>query len=138
MLHDIGSAFKFYDHFKHSQYFIVNSNLYGVPQKDLIIASLVAACHTRVPFDIADWHEYSSIINEEDIDAIKKLGVILRIVECFDRSNGGVIVGLTCDVLGDSVILKTEATGDCTLEIKDAMNALLEFRRAFNKNLEIL
>ena len=72
------------------------------------------------------------------MEAVKKLGVIVRIAECFDRSCGGVITGLSCDVLGDSVILKTKTQGECTLEIKDAMNALVEFKRAFKKNLEIL
>ena len=69
---------------------------------------------------------------------MRKLGVIVRIAECFDRSCGGAIVGLSCDVLGDSVILKTKTQGDCTLEIKDALGALPEFKRAFRKNLEIL
>ena len=50
----------------------------------------------------------------------------------------GVIKSLNCDVLGDSVIMKTEVDGDATLEIKDAMGAGAEFARAFRKNLEIL
>ena len=138
MLHDVGSNLKFYDHHKHTAYFILNSNLYGIPQKDLIIAAFVAASHTKEGLDIDDLRHYIHLLNEEDLEAIKKLGVIVRIAECFDRSMGGVIVDINCDVLGDSVILKTETQGDCTLEIKDAMGALNEFRRAFKKNLDIL
>ncbi|HIU99986.1 MAG TPA: Ppx/GppA family phosphatase [Candidatus Stercoripulliclostridium merdipullorum] len=138
MLHDIGSALKFYDHHKHSMYVIWNSNLYGIPQKDLVVAGIVAACHAKDGFETLDLGRYASMLTEEDFDAIKKLGVIVRIAECFDRSCGGVITGLSCDVLGDSVILKTKTNGDCTLEIKDAMGALPEFRKAFRKNLEIL
>jgi hypothetical protein len=41
-------------------------------------------------------------------------------------------------VLGDSVIMKTEIEGDCTLEIRDAMDAAAEFARSYKKNLEIL
>ena len=47
MMHDIGTSLKFYDHHKHSMYVILNSNLYGIPQKDLIMASMVAALHYR-------------------------------------------------------------------------------------------
>ena len=50
----------------------------------------------------------------------------------------GLVKTLNCDVLGDSVIMKTEVEGDASLEIKDAMNAGTEFARAFRKNLEIL
>ena len=138
MMHDIGTSLKFYDHHKHSMYVILNSNLYGIPQKDLIMASMVAALHYRDGLEQLDCQKYLDLLNEEEISAVRKLGVIVRIAECFDRSCGGVIVGLSCDVLGDSVILKTKTQGDCTLEIKDALGALNEFKRAFKKNLEIL
>ncbi|MBO8424245.1 MAG: Ppx/GppA family phosphatase [Firmicutes bacterium] len=138
MMHDIGSSLKFYDHHKHSMYVILNSNLYGIPQKDLIMASIVAALHYRDGLEQLDCQKYLDLLNEEEISAVRKLGVIVRIAECFDRSCGGAIVGLSCDVLGDSVILKTKTQGDCTLEIKDALGALNEFKRAFKKNLEIL
>ena len=75
---------------------------------------------------------------EEDVDAVKKLGVILRIAESFDRSMSGMVRGVNCDVLGDSVIMKTETDGDCSLEVKDALSASAEFKRAYKKNLEIL
>ncbi len=137
-LHDIGSSFKFYDHHKHSFYFILNSNLYGIQQKDLVMAALVAGLHSNQSLDGVEIQQYLNLLTEEDIDAVRKLGVIVRIAECFDRSMGGVITALTCDVLGDSVILKTESVSDCTLEIKDALNATGDFKRAFKKNLEIL
>lgn len=137
-LHDIGSSFKFYDHPKHSFYLILNSSLYGIPQKDLVIAAIAAGLHSRVPLEGMEVEQYLTILNEEEIDASKKLGVIVRIAECFDRSMGSVIKGISCDVLGDSVILKTESISDCTLEIKDAMSAIYDFKRAFKKNLEIL
>jgi len=137
-LHDIGSSFKFYDHQKHTFYFIMNSNLYGIQQKDLIMAALVAGMHGAQPLSGVEVQQYINMLTEEELDAVRKLGVIVRIAECFDRSMGGVITSLSCDVLGDSVILKTEATADCTLEIKDAMSAVGDFKRAFKKNLDIL
>lgn len=137
-LHDVGSSFKFYDHAKHSFYFILNSNLYGIPQKDLVMAAFVAGLHTKSQLDGSEVEQYLSMLDDEQRDAVRKLGVIVRIAECFDRGMSGVITGISCDVLGDGVILKTEATGDCSLEIKDAMGALPEFKKAFRKNLDIL
>jgi exopolyphosphatase/guanosine-5'-triphosphate,3'-diphosphate pyrophosphatase len=63
---------------------------------------------------------------------------MLRIAESLDRSMAGTIKGINCDILGDSVIMKTEVEGDAALEIRDAMAAGNEFKKAFRKNLEIL
>ena len=102
------------------------------------MAALVAGSHQRDSLEELNAQEYLNLLMEEEIEAVKKLGVIVRIAECFDRSCGKVIVGLNGDILGDSVILKIESEGECVLEIKDALVALPEFRRAFKKNLEIL
>ena len=137
-LHDIGSSFKYYDHPRHSFYLILHSNLYGIQQKDLVMAALVAGMHGNTPFEGTDVQPYLSMLTEEDLEAVKKLGVIVRIAECFDRSMSGVIPSLTCDILGESVILKPDSTNDCTLEIQDAMRAVGDFKKAFKKNLDIL
>jgi aspartate racemase len=69
---------------------------------------------------------------------IRKLGIMLRIAESLDRSMSSCVQVINCDVLGDSVIMKTEVDGDASLEIKDALSASFDFRRIFKKNLEIL
>ncbi|MEG2273850.1 MAG: Ppx/GppA phosphatase family protein [Clostridia bacterium] len=138
LLHDSGMRIKYYNHQLHSSYIILNSNLYGVPHKDLVIAAFVAAGHRKAELNKEDILKYKDMLTIEDVDAIRKLSVILRIAESFDRSMSGVITGINCDVLGDSVIVKTEAEGDCSLEIKDAMSAAPEFKLYYGKNLEIL
>ena len=138
LLHDSGMRIKYYDHHKHSSYIILNSNLYGISHKDLIMASFVAGGHRKSDFNDADMLKYRVMFTEDDVDAIKKLCIILRTAERFDHSMSGLITGINCDVLGDSVIMKTETEGDCSLEIKDALTGASEFKRAYKKNLEIL
>lgn len=138
LLHDTGMRIKFYNHHLHSAYIILNSNLYGASHKEIVIASFIATGHSKSEFSKEDLKRFKEFLTEEDLVAIKKLSVILRIAESFDRSMSGVIKGVSCDVLGDSVIVKTEAEGDCSLEIKDAMSAAAEFKQAYNKKLEIL
>ena len=137
-LHDCGSRIKFYNHPKHSCYMILNSTLYGISHRELVLAAFVAGCHKKEDISPNDWAKYKDIVLEEDLEAVKKLGVILRIAESLDRGASGTIKGINCDVLGDSVIMKTEVEGDAALEIRDAMNANAEFRKFFRKNLEIL
>ena len=103
-----------------------------------MLAAFVAGCHRKEEINASEWARYKDIVSDEDLDIVKKLGVLLRIGEALDRSGMGVVTGINCDVLGDSVIMKTEVTGDAALEIRQAMEAGPDFKRTFKKNLEIL
>ncbi len=137
-LHDLGERVRYYMHAKHSWYMGLNSAIYGATHREIVLASFVACCHNREDIVLSEWQKYKDIVLEEDLDAVKKLGVLLRIAESLDRTRCGMVTGLNCDVLGDSVIMKTEVVGDATLEIRDAEKSNTEFKRAFRKNLEIL
>jgi len=137
-LHDCGMSTQYYGHAKHSCYTILNSAIYGATHREIILAAFVAGCHNHEDVPMIEWQKYKGIVLEEDLDAVKKLGVLLRIAESLDRTHCGMVTGLNCDVLGDSVIMKTVVTGDAALEIRDAEAANPEFKRAFKKNLEIL
>jgi exopolyphosphatase/guanosine-5'-triphosphate,3'-diphosphate pyrophosphatase len=138
MLHDCGMRIKYYNHQRHSCYMILNSTLYGVSHREIVLAAFTACCHKKEDINLYDWNRYRDILSEDDIEIVKRLGVMLRIAESLDRSMAGVVKGINCDILGDSVIMKTEVEGDAALEIRDAMAAGNEFKRAFRKNLEIL
>ena len=138
-LHDAGMRIKYYNHHLHSYYMILNSNLYGISHRELICAAFVASGHRKSSdIDVNELAKYKGILTQEDVDAIRKLAVILSISESLDRSMSGVVTGLSCDVLGDSVIVKTESEGDCALEVKDALSMANEFQAAYGKRLELL
>ncbi len=137
-LHDCGLRVRYYNNQKHSRYMILNSGIYGATHREIVLAAFVAGCHRKEDLAPADWAKYKDIVNDDDLDIVRKLGVLLRIAESLDRDGTGMVTGLNCDVLGDSVIMKTELAGDAALEIRQAMNANAEFKRAYHKNLEIL
>jgi len=135
---DAGKRFKYYKNQKHAAYMILNSNIYGITHHDLVMAALITDMYPTGEINKRDWEPYNSIINEEDYDVAKKLAVILKLAISFDKSRTNVIKEINCDVLGDSVIMKTEIDGDASLEIREANNAAKDFRRVFKKTLEIL
>ena len=137
-LHDIGRKVQYYHHARHSWYMVLGSSIYGATHREIVLAAFVAGCHNREDVPMHDWMKYKDVVLEEDLDAVKKLGVLLRIAESLDRTQCGVVKGVNCDVLGDAVIMKTEVEGDAALEIRDASAANPEFKKAFKKNLEIL
>lgn len=137
-LHDAGTRIKYYDYQKHSGYILLNSSLYGITQREIVLAALVVANYKNDDFSLSDLIKYKEFITEEDVDVIRKLGIMLRIAESLDRSMANTVTSINCDVLGDSVIMKTEVYNDATLEIKNALTAQNDFKRIFKKNLEIL
>ena len=137
-LHDCGEQIKFYDHHKGSFYTLLSSNLYGASHRELILAAFVAYCHRKDDFPMAEWNYYKDLLLEEDKAAVYRLGVMVRLAESLDRTKTGHIKSINCDVLGDSVIMKTITEQDNNLEISDGMKCGAEFARAFKKNLEII
>ena len=137
-LYDAGKRVGFYNFEKHSGYIILNSNIYGISHRDLVMASFVASNTAIEDINPFDWARYKDLVTDEDVDAVRKMGIMLRIASCLDRSLSSVVKGINCDILGDSVIMKTEVDGDATLEINSALEIGADFRKIFKKNLEIL
>ena len=137
-LNDAGTRIKYYDYQKHSGYMILNSSIYGVSHRDLVLASLVATVHKSDEINMSEFLKYKDLLVEEDLEVVRKLGIMLRIAESLDRSMASLVTEINCDVLGDSVILKTQSEGDATLEVRDAVNAQEDFFRIFKKKLDII
>ncbi len=137
-LHDAGRQIDFYNYEKHSGYTILNANIYGLSHRDTVLAAFVAANTSMEDINPADWIKYRDLVSDDDVEAVRKMGVMLRIADSLDRSMTSAVRGINCDILGDSVIMKTELNGDATLEINAALQLGQDFRKVFKKNLEIL
>ncbi len=137
-LSETGKRVSFYNYEKHSGYIILNSNIYAISHRDLVMASFVASNTAIEDINLFDWAKYRDLVNDEDMDSVRKMGIILRIASVLDRSLSCVVNGINCDILGDSVIMKTEVEGDASLEINSALEVGADFRKIFKKNLEIL
>ena len=137
-LYEAGKKVGFYNFEKHSAYIVLNSNIYGISHRDLVMASFVCSSTGIDDINPLDWARYRDLVTDEDVDAVRKMGVILRIACSLDRSLSSIITGINCDILGDSVIMKTETESDASLEINSALEVGPDFRKVFRKNLEIL
>ena len=137
-LHEIGKNVKYYNYQMHSWYMILNAQLYGISHRDIVLAAFAVALHKTEDVSKVEWDRYKDFVNDEDMDTVRKLGLMLRLADSFDRTRAGLVQNISCDILGDSVIMKTEVQGDATLEISDALDAGADFRKVFKKNLEIL
>lgn len=138
VLHDSGKKINYIDHAKYSYNVILGSEIYGANHRELVLAGFVAGLHAGGDISLSEWIKYKDIITEEDLDAVKKLGVILALAENLDRCKNGVVVDINCDILGDSVIMKTVATAEADYQIRKALECGKDFEKNFHKKLEIL
>ena len=133
-----GKIISFENYQKNCFHVILNSNIYGASHKDIVLAAFVASCQNVDDFSLNEWVRYKDIVTEEDIDAVKKLAVIIKMASMMNITNSNSIKDVACDVLGDTVILKTEVERDAKLEISQAMSISGDFKKVYGKNLQIL
>ncbi len=117
---------------------IQNSSIYGVGHIEIILAAFVALNKNSDNFNLSEWVRYKEYLTEEDLVAVKKLSVVLKIAEALDITGFGSVDDISCDILGDSVIMKTIVSKDSSFEINYTMLCGPDFKKAFGKNLEVL
>ncbi len=137
-LYNSGKRINFYDNNKSAFSLIQNSYIMGASHKDILLASFIVLCTKLDDFSLTEWIKYKDLLSEEDIDAVKKLAVIVNLAVSLDKFSKKRITDITCDILGDSIIIKTQSETPAFLEIKEGMKNEIDFKKVFKKNLELL
>lgn len=133
-----GKRISFENYTKNNFPVIINCGIYGASHKDIVLAAFVASSQNIDDFSLNDWVRYKDIVSEEDLDVVKKLAVIIKMATMLNITNANSVKDISCDILGDTVILKTELEREATLEISQAMSVAGDFRKVYGKNLQIL
>lgn len=137
-LYDCGKRVKFENNTKCSFDIIVNSKINGVSHRDLLIAGFACMCQNLDNFVLSDWVKYKDILTEEDLDAVRKLGVIINLADQLDKSKTSAVKDICCDILGDSIIIKTIVEQNAEFDIMQGMKVANNFRKVFKRNLQII
>ena len=138
ILHDCGRRIRFADHEKNSFNVVLNSDLLGVSHREIILAAFVCASQNLNDFSLAEWIKYKELLLDEDLEAMRKLAVIVKLAEALDKTKRSVVQDVSCDILGDSVIMKTIITMEASIEIREALKSAQDFKKVYKKSLEVL
>lgn len=133
-----GKRISFENYQKNNFHVILNSSIYGASHKDIVLAAFVASSQNIDDFSLNEWVRHKDIVSDEDLDAVRKLAIIIKMATMLNITNSNTVKDIACDVLGDTVILKTEVEKDATLEISQAMSCAGDFKKVYGKNLQIL
>lgn len=85
LLHDVGTYIKTSGHHKHSEYIILNSEIFGLNRSELTILANVARYHRKQPPSNA--HVNYVALPREDRIIVLKLAAILRVADALDRGH---------------------------------------------------
>lgn len=133
-----GKRINFEDSVKASFDVILHSPISGASHKEILIGAFASLCQEPDNLNLSDWIKYKDILDEDDLDAVRKIGMIIKLASILDRSKNKVVEDISCDVLGDSVILKTIVNQDASFEILLANKLAPQFKKIFKKNLQVI
>ena len=135
LLNDCGKTINFYSYHKHNFYMITNTPINGLSHKELILAAYTMMLSVKENFDI-DNSPYVTLLNEEDKYVIQKLGIILRLAECFDRKRNGNVTKVECKLSTDCLYLHLISKGTTEGERKEVEGRGAYFTKVFGKTLK--
>ncbi len=138
VLYNVGKRINNINFSKYSYDVILGLDIFGADHREQVLAAFVASLAEGAEISLTEWVKYKSMFSEEDFDAIKKLGVIVALASSFDKTKDAQVVDINCDILGDSVIMKTVTVSNADYLIRQALNYQKEFEKNFHKKLEIL
>lgn len=137
-MYDCGKVIN-YDHIERNGFdVILNSGICGASHKELLIASFICLCQDLDNLSLSEWLKYKDILTDEDLDAVRKLGVILSLARALNASRKPLITDIVCDILGDSIIVKTITEGNAEFEIMEGMKVASTYKKVFKKSLQII
>lgn len=137
-MYDCGTRVNFDNYSNYSLEVILNSKLNGVSHKDLLVAGFACKFQNLDNINLSEWVKYKDILTDEDLDAARKLGMIINLAASLDRSRSGNVYDVSCDILGDSIIMKTLVKKDATFEIREGMKTGSDFKKVLHKFLQII
>lgn len=114
VLHEVGTFVSPKRHHKHSQYLILNSEIFGLSRHDIEIVGLLARYHRRgVP---SDEERCYAELDDEDRLRVQKLAAILRVADALDRAHARRIGGFRVKRGKRRLELMVPGVHDLTLE----------------------
>lgn len=134
LLHDIGTYVDYYNHHQHGFYLVLNSRLYGISNREIVMCAYLVAMHRNEDFK-RDYREFAGLINKNDYELVKKLSVFIKIAEELDRTEIGVVQGIELKIENKQVKMTLRTSKTAELEKNIAMRSSKAFEKAFNKKL---
>jgi exopolyphosphatase/guanosine-5'-triphosphate,3'-diphosphate pyrophosphatase len=135
LLHDVGYYIHRSGHHKHGQYIIMNSQLPGFSNDELLLIGNIVRYH-RKSLPSKD-HPYFNVLTTEHKNMVKKLAAFLRIADHLDKGHRGLVKDLKIECFPQVVNIQVISDSDVTPELEAANKEKVLFEDAFKVKLVI-
>lgn len=113
-LHDIGNFIRTSGHHRHSEYIVVNSEIFGLQRDELTIVGNLVRYHRKI--GPSPSHPNYMSLSREDRAIVLKLAAILRVADALDRGHTQRLRLEELEVKEDHLLLRSDCQGDLSLE----------------------
>lgn len=114
VLHEVGTYISPRAHHKHSEYIILNSEIFGLDRLDILVVALVSRYH-RHSGPKTDHETYRSLGTDDRI-RVNKLAAILRVADALERTHAQRVRKLTVRREPGKLILRLPGLADAAVE----------------------
>lgn len=135
LLHSVGQYIDFEKYHKHSRYIILNAEMRGFTNEEILLIGHLARYHRK---DIPKKrHKKFSKLDKKQRHVIKVLAGILRIAVGLDITKNQLVKNITCRVKKDTIYIILEGTDDLNLELWETRRNRKAMQKAFNMDVVI-
>ena len=113
-MHEVGSFISPRSHHKHSEYVILNSEIFGLDRLDITLVALIARYH-RHSCPRPDHHHYADLSTDDRI-RVCKLAAILRVADALERTHHQRVEEIEVRTIKDKLHLRLRGISDATVE----------------------
>lgn len=113
-LHDVGNFIRTSGHHRHSEYIVLNSEIFGLQRDDLTIVANLVRYHRKAGPSSA--HASYMSLPREDRAVVLKLSAMLRVADALDRGHTQRLKLVDLELKEDHLVLQTDCQGDLSLE----------------------
>lgn len=135
LLHDVGNSVSYQRHHRHTHYLISNADLPGLSDQQRDLVARVARFHRGSPPEPT--HALMAELPPPQAQLVRKLAVILRLADSFDRSHHQPVSKLKVQLAERRVLIKLHAGRPVDLELWDATHEAALFQSVFRRGLEL-
>lgn len=127
----IGASIDYYEYAKHTFYLMINSQLWGLSHRELLICAAVASYKSRNRAKLLA-ASYRPILDDRDVQLISLLGTLLQLAIALDRSETQSIHRLEVAVDGAKLLLSaTRTEGGLAVERKEVDGLADDFKKVW-------
>ncbi len=135
ILHETGSFISPRAHHKHSQYIILNSELFGLGETDQQIVALIARYHRQSAPKLS--HGVYSDLRSKDRTRVSKMSSLLRIGDALDRSHSQRISSIDVRITNRKLRLIAHGVSDTSIERMALRSKGQLFRDIFGREVTL-